>query len=191
MQPIGWYYRRLRKMSFDELHWRLKTLVRQNRQRLRYLAFRSIDLPAANLQNVPLYGARAGITSVHPSINDETLNEKLQYVTQQAVKHRQNKLDFFDLSDVNLGTPPQWGRDYFNNVTSQNYLAINIDYRDLTRNGDCKLVWEPNRHHQLVRLGLAYRITKQKTYALSLKEQLISWIKSCPYGFGMTPELDN
>lgn len=60
-----------------------------------------------------------------------------------------------------------------------------IDYRDFAVTGDCKFVWEPNRHHQLVVLGRAYRATGDVHYAAAIKEQLGSWLEQCPYGIGM------
>jgi hypothetical protein len=52
-------------------------------------------------------------------------------------------------------------------------------------NGDCKLVWEPNRHHQLVVLGRAYRASGDVRYAAALRDQLVSWLDQNPYGYGM------
>ena len=51
--------------------------------------------------------------------------------------------------------------------------------------GDCKLVWEPNRHHHLVVLGRAYRATGDVRYAQAVVEQLQSWLDQCPFGHGM------
>jgi len=40
-----------------------------------------------------------------------------------------------------------------------------LDYRDVNEAGDCKFVWEPNRHHQLVVLGRAYRLSGETRFA--------------------------
>ena len=63
-------------------------------------------------------------------------------------------------------------------------FAEAIDYRDYAVTGDCKVVWEPNRHHQLVILGRAYRATGDARYARAVVEQIDSWIEQCPFGYG-------
>ena len=53
------------------------------------------------------------------------------------------------------------------------------------RAGDCKLVWEPNRHHQLVVLARAWRTTGERRYADAVLAQLDSWLRANPFGAGM------
>jgi uncharacterized heparinase superfamily protein len=64
-------------------------------------------------------------------------------------------------------------------------FAPGIDYRDHRVTGDAKVAWEPSRHHQLVVLARAYRATGDSRYAEAAVEQLDSWIRACPFPFGM------
>ena len=96
-----------------------------------------------------------------------------------------HQLSFFDLEDRHLGDPIDWNRDHKHGKAAPMRFAPWINYRDFSVTGDCKLVWEPNRHHQLGVLGRAYRATGDSRYAKAAVEQLDSWLKQCPYGIGM------
>lgn len=101
---------------------------------------------------------------------------------EMIAKHR---LSFFDLEEVDLGDPVDWNRDHSSGVAAPARYAPLVDYRDFRVTGDCKLVWEPNRHHQLVVLGRAYRASGDRRYADAIVDQLESWWEQCPFGYGM------
>jgi hypothetical protein len=101
---------------------------------------------------------------------------------EQIAQHR---LSFFDLVDHNLGDPIDWNRDHGSGRKAPLRFAPLIDYRDCRVTGDAKVVWEPNRHHHLVVLGRAYRVTGEVRYASAVVEQLASWLEQCPFGRGM------
>ena len=94
-------------------------------------------------------------------------------------------LSFFNLDDSHLGDPVDWHRDHENKVAAPLKFSPTIDYRDVSVTGDCKFVWEPNRHHHLVVLGRAYRASGDVRYARAAVEQLESWLDQCPFGMGM------
>ena len=60
-----------------------------------------------------------------------------------------------------------------------------LDYRDSARVGDCKYLWETNRHLHLVTLAQAYALTAQPRFAVALREQLDSWFIACPFRMGV------
>lgn len=96
-----------------------------------------------------------------------------------------NHLTFFDLENQFLGNPIDWNRDFESGRTAPMLFAPSINYRDHDIAGDCKFVWEPNRHHQFVVLGRAYRASGDIRYAEALITQMGSWLDQCPYGLGM------
>jgi len=93
--------------------------------------------------------------------------------------------DIFALEDVELGHPPRWNRDPKTGVEAPLEFGKELDYRDPTRVGDCKYLWEPNRHLHLATLAQAYVITAQDRYAKALREQLDSWFVACPFRMGV------
>ncbi len=96
-----------------------------------------------------------------------------------------HRFDFFDLNDKHLGDPINWNRDHKRGQDTPLIFSPSLDYRDVKTAGDCKYVWEPNRHHQLVVLGRAYRLSGEKQFADAVVEQIDSWLKQNPYGVGM------
>ena len=95
------------------------------------------------------------------------------------------RYDVFALEDVELGTPPRWNRDPKTGIEAPLDFGKQLDYRDPARVGDCKYLWEPNRHLHLVTLAQAYAITAQERYAKALREHLDSWFAACPFRMGV------
>lgn len=91
----------------------------------------------------------------------------------------------FDLDPCEFGDVIDWNRDAKAQRRAPLVFSPKIDYRDYRAVGDCKFVWEPNRHHQLVVLARAYRATGDERYAAGAARQLESWLEACPYGRGM------
>ncbi len=96
-----------------------------------------------------------------------------------------NRMDLFDLEDLSLGEPVDWNYEHKAGKKTPMRHAARIDYRCYEQTGDCKFVWEPNRHHHWVVLGRAYRLSGRTRYATALRNQWDSWVAQCPYGRGM------
>lgn len=96
-----------------------------------------------------------------------------------------NRLSFFSLDDVFLGDPIDWNKDHETGKRAPARLSNTIDYRDVRVAGDAKVVWEPNRHHQLVVLGRAFRAFGEARYAEAVYRQIGSWIEANRFGYGM------
>ena len=103
----------------------------------------------------------------------------------RAEKIAAHRLSFFDLTDQHLGDPVIWNRDHKRGQDTPMVFSPAIDYRNVKEAGDCKFVWEPNRHHQLVVLGRAYRASGDVRFARAVAEQLDSWLTQNPFGVGM------
>jgi len=92
--------------------------------------------------------------------------------------------DVFALEDVDLGSPPRWNRDPKTGIEAPLDFGKELDYRDARRVGDCKYLWEPNRHLHLVTLAQAYVLTGEERFAAELRAQLDSWFAACPFRRG-------
>jgi len=108
--------------------------------------------------------------------------DRLVAHAEHVARHR---LSFLGLVDAHLGDPIDWNRDHESGRKAPLRFAPLVDYRDYRVTGDAKVVWELNRHHQLVVLGRAYRVTGDLRYASAVVEQLESWLEQCPFGRGM------
>lgn len=189
MQSIGWYFRRLRSMSPDEIFWRISSKVRDVIDRGRMMlnrfpkeaeALKGVGRGPAP-QDVELCGADAGAWKNASGREEDWLVRLLE----KADKLKGHTFSFFDLVDRHLGDPIDWNRDHACGKATPMGFAPKIDYRDFDETGDCKLVWEPSRHHQLVVLARAYRATGDKSYAQAVVEQMQSWMDQCPFPRGM------
>ncbi len=97
----------------------------------------------------------------------------------------EGKLTFFDQRERSLGEPIDWNRDVKSGKSGPLAFAPSVDYRDFDAVGDCKFVWEPNRHHHLVVLARAWRATGEARYAEAIDAQIRSWLEQCPFPRGM------
>jgi hypothetical protein len=184
MQPLTWYVRRARTMSAAELLWRTRSVVRDAGDHVRIplgLVPSSVREETAAAPPLPLIDVRAG-EWLTASGREAHWRDRLVERASRAVDHRAS---FFELDDHPLGTPIQWNFDYVRARPTPMAVACGIDYRDYRVTGDCKVVWEPSRHHQLVVLGRAYRATGDDRYAREVAAQIESWIDQCPFGRGM------
>ena len=186
MQSLTWYARRLLAMSPAEILWRARCAARDAVDRYTYRS-RTRRAQACILTNGrPLktgFAAWRGgdITREQRACSSEAnLN-----LIRRADAVFAGRLSFFDLVDHDMGAPIDWNRDVKCGRKAQLIFAPLVDYRDYASAGDCKFVWEPNRHHQLVLLGRAYRASSEKRYAAKVVELLESWLDQCPHGEGM------
>ena len=191
MQPIAWYIRRLRSMSTGEVAWRIRSLVRDRFDRYRFGLGMYPSAQAAGLGgNDADWPMGFRVSDVKPGewLQDKVLEDEHRWqadLVVRAEKILQHHLSFFDLEDCFLGDPIDWNRDHSAHRQCPTTHAMAIDYRDFSQVGDCKLVWEPNRHHHLVVLARAYRATGEVRFAKAVTEQLASWIEQNPFGTGM------
>lgn len=169
---VGWRLQSAVRDAIDPYRLRLKLYPRANRVRARALTAGPRWCP------VPLGDWRDLAADDPAAIWRARLVER----ADRIAAHR---LSFFDLDQVDLGHPIDWNREHANGRPTPMTFASTIDYRDYAATGDAKVVWEPNRHHQLVVLGRAYRATADPKYAAAVLEQIDSWIAQCPFGFGM------
>ena len=96
-----------------------------------------------------------------------------------------NRLRLFDIESYDYGEEIDWNFEPKARVRAPQVFAQALDYRDYSVVGDCKFVWEPNRHQHLVVLGRAFRLTGDTRYADKVLEQIESWIEQCPFGIGI------
>ena len=186
MQSLSWYVRRLQAMSVGEIAWRAQSAVQNVTDRGRvglklYPKTAGRHRPTVSSpQWCPV--PRGDWLALAPDDPASLWRTRLIDRADRVANHR---LTFFDLDDVDLGDPIDWNREHSCGKATPLRYAGSIDYRDFAVTGDCKVVWEPNRHHHLVILGRAYRATGDAKYAAALVQQIESWMAANPFGFGM------
>jgi len=191
MQSISWYLRRLQAMSGKEIAWRTKSFCRDAIDR--YLVnMRQRVRPPLSFQNsrngeedrsVRLCDMELGEwASLSLEQEEYSWRQRLLVKADQIASYR---LSFLGLKDQYLGKEINWNYEYKTGKNSPMKFSPAIDYRNLNVTGDCKFLWEPNRHHHLVVLGRAYRASGDVRYARAAVKQLESWLQQNPFGIGM------
>ena len=192
MQTLNWYYQRLKAMSAAEIALRIGSLLRDRADWFLVGRRQQLRRPSAILDGDGRDEVRAFWVSdmtvgdrARLKTGDEFEKRWCDSLLARAERIAEHRLDFFSLKDKHLGDPIIWNRDHERaQDTPMTYCGF-LDYRDVKEAGDCKLVWEPNRHHQLVVLGRAYRLSGDMRFANAVAEQLDSWLRQNPYGAGM------
>ena len=185
MQEINWYINRLRGMSVREILWRISSLIKSV---IDHIRIRFDFLPDSSLIN-DFENPKFRVSCVEPSCwGEDTSPQHAEWrdtLVSKAEKISENKLSFFDLKNHFFGNPIDWHSDQSSGHSGPVAPIASVNYRDFPKYGDCKLVWEPNRHHHTVVLARAWRATGDKRYALAVVDQITSWMDSNPVGYGM------
>ena len=191
MQTLNWYFNRLRSMSPGEILWRVKSELRDRfdrllvgrRRRARDLAAVVDDVRA---DDTPGFHVADMVSRQWEGTEDDAVERIwLAELLGKADDVVNRRLSYFDMVDADLGDPIDWNRDHKRRQAAPMTFCGSLDYRDVSESGDCKHVWEPNRHHQFVVLARAYRATGRILYAEAIVEQITGWLDQNPYGVGM------
>jgi hypothetical protein len=119
----------------------------------------------------------------------QRLPEDAAVTAELAERICQHRFDLLGHQDVACGVEIDWHCDHVHN--SQAPLRPWYKLRhlrqapDLTNAGDCRVVWELNRHQHLVTLARAYRLTGNRKFAAELILQWEQWRQHNPYPLGL------
>jgi hypothetical protein len=169
-EKVLWTLNRLRTMSPAEIRHRV---VRAAHIRAERWGFARCVVPPPDLSR-----------RANPWIDREARVDRDVY-RAAADRIRDGIYDLFALRGVELGNPPRWNRDPKTGIEPPLDFGKQLDYRDPAVVGDCKYLWEPNRHLHLVTLAQAYALTGDDRYASTVREHLESWFAACPYRMGV------
>ena len=184
MSGIGWYARRLGRMSPAEMAWRAREqAVRRAwaRRQVRPDAVASLSPPAGVL---PVAERRftsplpAGVTARVPAdakaaiVADADRLLKGEWEMLGVVRTDMDRPDwFFD--------PVTWRR------SAPETYAFSLNQRDESAVGNIKQVWEVNRLQHLTLLAVAWYLTGEDHYAERVDDQLRMWWQENPFLSGI------
>lgn len=179
MQTLRWYYHRLRRMDAAEIAWRLRGALREITDLVR--------IPLHLQPSAPVPARLAAITCGFSFAPDRRLlpDERRTRLLRKADAILGNRLSFFEHTSLHLGDVIDWHRDWNQQLASPRGPCPLVDYRVARVSGDCKQVWEPNRHHQFYVLARAWHQTGDRRYADKVFELFGSWLDANPFGYGM------
>ena len=164
---IGWYLRRLRRMSIAEIAWRTRTALIQQAWR-----FSTPQAPAVG--SVTWNGAKLPpLEHIDPTAQQHLLNcaEGILVGRWPVFGHN------FDTAPAD----PDWHRDVRTGIRSDPTLyCFAVPYRDPQQVGTVKYVWEPSRLHHVTLLAAAYHRSGDERFARHAAEHLKSWWRGNP-----------
>jgi len=95
------------------------------------------------------------------------------------------RFDLLGYHGLEFGHPVDWQLDPLSGRRTDARHWSRIRPLDALRAGDCKLVWELNRHQWMLALGQAYRISGEERYAAACAGYLGDWLRANPRGRGI------
>jgi len=179
-QSIGWYVRRLQRMSATELAWRIRD------QAARTAWARLQVHPQQSPHGRPPVQSERHFTAALPAGAKAGIPEEAgRAVIDAADRIMAGELDVLGVSRKDLGSP-DW---FYDPVTGRRSdparYAFGINYRSEDQVGNVKQVWELSRHHHLTQLAAAWFLTGDDAYAHRVADHLRSWWQQNPFLSGI------
>lgn len=177
---LGWYLRRLARMSPAEVAWRVRDEVLQlawwRRQVRREQLASALSLPA---------GDRRFTAVLRPGVAARVPEEARKAVLGAASGLLRGEWEVLGVVRTDL-VRPDWFRDPVTGRRSApDRYAFRIDPRAEEHTGHIKQVREISRLQHLTLLATAWFLTKEQRYAERVAEQLRSWWRENPFLSGV------
>lgn len=171
---LGWYARRLGRMSPAEVGWRVGDRLRQEAWRRR--RFDPERAPAGlrppSRRTAPSLPAGTDLRAAGEASRRDLVAEAERLVAGRATVLG---VDRHDMADPSWALDPASGHAY-----PTDRCAFRIDYRGPADPRSVKQVWELSRHHHLTVLACAWRLTGDDRYAELVERHLRSWWRANP-----------
>lgn len=167
MSRLSWYWHRLRAMSPGEVARHLRKKFRQKADAKR-TTWPEVDLTCTG-----------AFPQLPPSKSaPESLQAALRRDADDILAGRWR---FFGHLELKVDDPPKWQCDYLVGRDMQTTAsAFQLNYRTLPSGVDSKLIWEPSRWYQLVRLAMAAYVLNDGRAAGKCLDWLEDWVRHNP-----------
>ena len=181
---LGWYARRLGRMSTAEVAWRVRD------QAVRRAWARRQVLPGDLDSMPPLAAARPPserrFTAVLPPSAAKLVPDRaVSAIISDADRMLKGEWEMLGVVRTDMESP-DWFRDPVTGRRSApEAYAFSLDQRDESVVGNVKQVWEVNRLQHLTLLAAAWYLTGVDAYAVRVAEQLESWWRENPFLSGI------
>jgi hypothetical protein len=177
---LTWYAHRLRRMSPEEMIWRLHDQLRHQTWSRQQLHRTSLPSKPPGLVAAPSFAARL------PAGTRERLPAEVRAAVVRAGDEILNgRWEILGVPRTDIAKP-DW---FFDPVTGrrapQETYAFRINHRSEEETGNVKQIWELSRLHHLTLLAAAWFASGDDVYAEVVAAQLRSWWAENPYLSGV------
>lgn len=179
--------KRLIAMGGDEFRVRSLQEVTKHWDLVRYrLGFEFVDSHKGNqpYSNPRFFFKPQDIPQIVNAIR-ERLPQTASEIVERAERVCTHRFDLLGYKNLDYGPEIDWHLDIVHSKRAPLRPWFKIRYLDFEEVGDCKVIWELNRHQQLVTLAKAYRLTGKEQFLRELLEQWFHWQKHNPYPIGI------
>ncbi len=181
---LGWYARRLGRMSPAEIAWRAREQALRRAWRSRQV------LPGQTAALPSLTAAEALPRRRFTSVLPPELAARVPETARAAIVADADRLlkGEWEMLGAVRGdmVAPDW---FWDPVTgrrsSPETYAFSVNQRDEAAVGNIKQVWEVNRLQHLTLLATAWFLTAEEAYAQRVADQLRSWLRENPFLSGV------
>jgi len=157
LEKFNWYFNRLLAMSVLEIFIRIFRFFRTRY----WLVKRPLT---TSIKHKPILYKK--VYDFNNYISEEIILEADKYLLGEynmlSIQYTEKKIF--------------WHRDFLSKKNATKSYSLLMNYKNYKLYGDARNIWEKNRHHHLVILGLAYAFTKNAKYSDEIYKQIQSWI---------------
>jgi Heparinase II/III-like protein/Heparinase II/III N-terminus len=119
------------------------------------------------------------------AVLDRRFPEARERLVEAAEQPLLGRFDLLGYRALAFGKPLDWHADPVAGRRAPLRPASTIDPLDGEAIGDSKVIWELSRHQWLVRLGQAYRLTRDERFASAFSDHVTSWMEANPWKLGV------
>ena len=178
---LGWYARRLARMSPAEMAWRARDQVLQ-------AAWSGRQVTRAQLASArpSLPSGERRFTAVLPSGTAARVPEEVRKrILRTADRLLEGEWEALGVLRTDMERP-DWFRDPVTaRRSAPDRYAFRIDHRSEEQNGNIKQIWELSRLQHLTLLAVAWAVSRDERYARRVADQLGSWWEENPFLSGV------
>jgi len=170
---LTWLWRRLGRMYWQEVPYRIGFLLRSHAQRLGL--FTATEVPAQSID------ATYGQGWCRVPDNAASADVALAALVEKTLR---GQLSVFGKPVATRDGVPDWNRDPGTGEPIEPTFGLFIDFRHLGEGIDIKFLWEVNRHCWWVPLAQRFALTGDERCLGHIGKLLDSWLSDCPYPNG-------
>jgi hypothetical protein len=177
---IGWYARRVARMSPAEMAWRARDQARQLAWSRRQV--RREQVPAAGS---PPAGERRFATVLPPETAARVPEDARKAVLAAADQLLRGEWEVLGVARTDLVLPDWFLDPVTGRRSAVDRYAFRINHRSEEQTGNIKQVWEISRLQHLTLLATAWFLSQDESYAQRVADQLRSWWRENPFLSGV------
>lgn len=178
--PLGWYVRRLRRMSATEVAYRALDMSRRRAWARRQVVPGSVlPMPQGVLRE------RAFVSALPPSARAQISADAASALVRAADGVLTGTWTVFGLPRADSADPDWFYDPLTRRRAPDRELAFRIHHRNEAETGNIKQIWEMSRHHHVTVLATAWWLTQEERYAEAAAHQLRSWWRANPFLTGV------